>query len=269
MSEIRLSCPHCQASLRLPGAIPAGKKLKCPKCSGMFVSPEPEEPPEPVAVPGRMREPLADDEAPDRPVRRRRRDAEDDYDDVETRRRNDEDEEFDDEIERPRRRRRQRRRRSAERSGAVTAVGVVNIIFGVLSLLCGLVIFLGASLIGIGGKAAAQNAMPNNPQGAQAAGGVMAMAGAMAAVFAVIFIVFAALYVFAGVGVLKRQQWGRVLTIVLASLSAVGLVINVMQMAMGRGAFSFPVVSGFAVSAGYVILCLAVLFNRDYAAEFE
>jgi len=39
-----VTCPECQSQLRIPAAIPAGKKIRCPKCQVIFVvNPEAEE----------------------------------------------------------------------------------------------------------------------------------------------------------------------------------------------------------------------------------
>src|SRR5262245_5955983 len=37
MSATRLTCPACQATLRLAQAVPAGKQVKCPKCANLFL----------------------------------------------------------------------------------------------------------------------------------------------------------------------------------------------------------------------------------------
>lgn len=36
MTAVRVTCPECDAVLKLAGSPPSGKKLKCPKCEAMF-----------------------------------------------------------------------------------------------------------------------------------------------------------------------------------------------------------------------------------------
>src|SRR5437660_443743 len=38
-----VNCPHCGAILKSAAAVPAGKKVKCPKCSNTFATPSLEE----------------------------------------------------------------------------------------------------------------------------------------------------------------------------------------------------------------------------------
>jgi predicted Zn finger-like uncharacterized protein len=84
--EITLTCPACSATLRLAQEVPAGKKVKCPKCGVTFTPGEElideaviaEESVEAVRPARRARD---DDDYDDRPRRRRRDDYDDDYDD--------------------------------------------------------------------------------------------------------------------------------------------------------------------------------------------
>jgi hypothetical protein len=36
MAEVKYPCPQCKASLKLKAEVPAGKKIKCPKCEAVF-----------------------------------------------------------------------------------------------------------------------------------------------------------------------------------------------------------------------------------------
>jgi len=74
-----ITCPYCATKLRLQTAIPPGKRVACPKCSGSFApagEAEPEPPVLEVAPPraSRNSEPADDyeDERDDRPRRRSR-----------------------------------------------------------------------------------------------------------------------------------------------------------------------------------------------------
>lgn len=64
MAPARIVCPSCNAGLRLAAALPAGKKIKCPKCQKSF-APTPEE--EPKEVVEAIDEPAAADTEQDQP----------------------------------------------------------------------------------------------------------------------------------------------------------------------------------------------------------
>ena len=42
MAPATIPCPNCRAILRTSNPLPAGKRVRCPKCSAPFVVPEPE-----------------------------------------------------------------------------------------------------------------------------------------------------------------------------------------------------------------------------------
>lgn len=44
-ASISIKCEHCSANLKLPGTIAPGKKIKCPKCSGVITVPSSSAPP--------------------------------------------------------------------------------------------------------------------------------------------------------------------------------------------------------------------------------
>ncbi len=116
MAESTLTCPSCSTTLRLAQEVPAGRKVKCPKCGVTF-------------TPG---EEVIDSavvaEEPVRPARR----VDDDYDDRPRRRRRDDD--YDDDYDdRPRRKRQREKPRS-----------VAALIFIILAIIAVPVVVLGA-----------------------------------------------------------------------------------------------------------------------------
>src|SRR5262245_40428550 len=86
MAESLLTCPACSTTLRLAQEVPAGKKVKCPKCGVMFTPGEEVVDAGIVADEPRPR-PRPRDADDDRPRRRRRDDYDADYDDRPRRRR--------------------------------------------------------------------------------------------------------------------------------------------------------------------------------------
>jgi hypothetical protein len=135
---VKVSCPECSTTLRLPDSVAPGKRITCPKCGTGFPVPDPDEPEtaaeEEDEAPAvrkkaarraaededeeddrparkrRSREEGDDDEEDDRPARKRRRDEEEDEDDdrpARKRRARDEDED-EDEDDRPRRKKKRK-----------------------------------------------------------------------------------------------------------------------------------------------------------------
>lgn len=119
-------------------------------------------------------------------------------------------------------------RKTPPRSGAVTAVAIVNFIVGGLSMFCGLLIgVLGGAagaMLGAGMDGAMENARRTSggmgvPGGGPSGLGVGAVLGGIAIVMGIITFLMGVPTVIAGIGVLKRQQWGRILTLILGGLS--------------------------------------------------
>lgn len=181
----------------------------------------------------------------DRPRRRRERDRDDDYED--------------DYVD--------RRLRRTEHSGAVTAVGIINIIVGSRAVLVGLCVFLGGAFLG-----GAANDFRGNP-GAGLAG---AFAGAIIIV-AFLILVVAVLEILAGVGVLNRKNWARIMTLVLGGLSALLGLLHIFGV-VGAMNNPFPEDRAGAVLVnllliflyiGYTVLVYVILLNPAYADEFQ
>lgn len=195
-----------------------------------------------------------------RPRRRRRYEDEEEYEDV-----------------------RRRRRGGRGSSGSVTSVGVITIILGSLQLLCGMCSSIGAIAMGAGAGQA--------PPGA---GFLPAFLAGAAIVVAILILIFGALYLVGGIGVIQRRNWGKIMTLVMAGFSGLGgilciiAVINILF--MGPAVVGGP--PGFQANVqqnvqqakvmGVVIYTLAmivlfthcimsyvVLLNSRNAAEFE
>jgi len=199
---------------------------------------------------------------------------------------------YDDEEPRPRRRRRSyeeeddyeapRRRRGGEASGGVTGVGVFTIILGSLLLLCGL------CYSGLGLVAGAGGAGGGGPPGF---GGMMQMAAGILIVIALLILIFGALYLAGGIGVVQRRNWGRIMTLVMAAFSGLGgilMIINIIvQLAQPapppqfgppgfQQGFQSGRIIGILVGAVFMIIlfthCImsyVVLLNSRNASEFE
>lgn len=206
-----------------------------------------------------------------------------------------EDFDFEEDEERSRRQRRRRsyeeeedyeaprRRRggSGQAAGSITGVGVITIILGSLMLLCGL------CYSGIGLMAGAGAAGGGGPPGFP---GLMGMAAGILIVVALLILIFGALYLAGGIGVVQRRNWGRIMTLVMAGFSGlfgiltiIGVISNLLQPTpppqFGPG-FQQGFQSGriMSVLIGVVmmivlfthcIMSYVVLLNSRNASEFE
>lgn len=138
--------------------------------------------------------------------------------------------------------------------GLITAVAVMNYVFGGLSLACGVCTgVLGGSVLGV-----LLTAMSNDPQVEPGAKLGMGIASAVIIVITVIQLLVGLLIVLAGYGVQNYRQWGRILTIVLAVISALLGVAGLLQL----NPFSF-------VQLAYAIFALIVMLNPEYTKDFR
>jgi hypothetical protein len=153
------------------------------------------------------------------------------------------------------------------RSGAVTAVAVVNFVLGALNVICGIVMFVAFnSIMGLFSSAFSQAAQQQPGMTAeqqkqlQQASGVMGTLGtAGGIILGTCGLIFGILYILGGVGVLNRRSWGRILTIILGIFAAIIAVLALFTL-------NIPVL---VVDGGYAIFVLIVLFNSKNAAEFR
>jgi hypothetical protein len=190
----------------------------------------------------------------DRPRRRRDRDR-DRYDD-------EDDEDYD---------RGGRRGKSGTRSGAVTSVGVLGIILGSLDLLFGLCLVVVVLFMGDAGGRGGAFALPGF-------GGAMALV----VIMTLVVLLWGALMISSGVGVLNRRSWARVMVLVLTGIGAAfGLLCLIaafgalsvganVQGAGGAGFMGFLIY--FLIAAiliGYCVLSYIVLLNSRNASEFR
>ena len=129
-----------------------------------------------------------------------------------------------------------------KRTGGMTAVGVLNIVFGAIGALFSLLIVLGGGLVaamGAGMEAEFGAEFEGAAVGTAGLGGIMAIAGIVA------FGACAAM-VFSGIGVLGLKPWGRKLAMVCGGAWAVLNIITLF------GGFN-PLNLGFAVYGGLLV----------------
>ncbi len=151
---------------------------------------------------------------------------------------------------------------SAGVPGGVIAVAVYNFVLGGLSILAGLCFLLGGAVFGLGGQQL-QRELAQNPQlDEQARAQVESffqIGGAVMVIVAVLVMVMAVLWIITGVGLLRLRNWARVTTLVLAGLSGVLALCNLLQLNL----------LGTAVLGAYCATAFVILLRSDTAARFH
>lgn len=160
--------------------------------------------------------------------------------------------------------------RRRPKSGAVTAVAVVNFVLGGLSSLCGLLFMVAGSfvvqMLGGLGQEIARQPPPDMPAAevraleaaAQVAGGIGTM---IVVIVAVIILFIGVTMILAGVGVVQRKSWGRILTLILGGIASIFAILALLQI---RSAWL-----ALLIYSAYAVLVFAVLLNKENAREFN
>jgi hypothetical protein len=136
------------------------------------------------------------------------------------------------------------------RSGAVTGVAVANFLLGILEIVQGVFLLVGAGVFGSAGR------LPGAPAEFRQAAGVLA---ALAVMLAVVSILMGLLMELAGWGLLARRPWARSLTLVLGGLAVLAALASLNPLN--------PL--SLILNAGYAALVFVVLLNPRYTAEFS
>jgi len=148
-------------------------------------------------------------------------------------------------------------KRAKKKAGIVTALGIVNYVFGGLKLLTAIAFFVGgAALAALITGAAAKGG--NNGLSRADAGALAGAVGAGIIFVGVLLLISAGMSIAAGYGVMERKQWGRILTLVLGVLSGLTVLASVVTLNLGG-----------LISLAYCIFVFVVLLNKDNAAEFR
>lgn len=128
-----------------------------------------------------------------------------------------------------------------KRPGLATAAGIVQIVFGGLSLLGGFALLALAGIFG-------------SIDEGEAVSDFLAM---VFLILAIVVLIIGAVQLVAGIGLLKNQSWARILTIVLAILSLANAAFTIFQ-----GDFTS------ILAIGAAIFLLVAMFNKDVAAFY-
>ncbi|PQO47890.1 hypothetical protein [Blastopirellula marina] len=136
--------------------------------------------------------------------------------------------------------------------GLITAVAVVNYIFGGLCLSCGVCFGV------LGGGVLALFLAGDGPQMDEPAKMGVGIGAAVIIGMMAVQMLVGLLVILAGYGVQNYRQWGRILTIVLAVVSALLGVFSLLQLS--------PI---GLLQIGYAVFALVVMLNPHYTKEFQ
>jgi hypothetical protein len=106
------------------------------------------------------------------------------------------------------------------RTGGMTAIGILNIVFGCIGCLFALVTVLGGGLLTALGTAAGESGAETGAEFA-AGGGEVAAAGGAIMLFGLFGLAVGVILFVAGIGVMKVAPWGRSLSLAAAALAIV------------------------------------------------
>jgi len=137
------------------------------------------------------------------------------------------------------------RRGPTRKSGAVTAVAIINFIIGGLNAIFGILI------VALGGLAFMASSALDSQKAMEASSIVMAVG--------VLYLFFGAFAIIAGIGVIMRQNWGRVLTLIMGFLALITAIMSIPA----------QLYIGLLLNGGYAVFVIIVMFNRKYGAEFS
>lgn len=135
------------------------------------------------------------------------------------------------------------------RTGSMTAMGILNIVFGALGTLVFSLMMLGAGILTAAGTSSTTEE-----------GGMLAMGGGILMLIGVVGLAINVMLLASGIGVLKVAPWGRKLSIIYGGL---GLVVYGGSLATAE--FSITTV----VALGYCVLLLALCFTPGWRAAFS
>ncbi len=159
------------------------------------------------------------------------------------------------------------------RSGLVTAMAVINFVFGGLGILCGILGFLGGAFLASAGSAGSDFERELERQmrqkGVQVPGGqvtskTVQTVGTIVMITSLVSLLWGAGAITGGIGLIGRKNWGRILTLVLAGVSGLLAILSLIQIgSTGAMGLLNVLIYGF-----YTVFAFVVLLNPNRAREF-
>ncbi len=141
-----------------------------------------------------------------------------------------------------------------KRTGGMTTMGILNIVFGAFGTLGSLLIILGGGILAASsGAIETGSEIEGMGEMAAAGGGLFILIGLVSAVFSVMLI-------FAGIGVLKLAPWGRKLSMVCGG----GFIFLNLISLFGSG-FTLSTIIGIAYGGTLLVLCFTESWKKAFA----
>ena len=142
------------------------------------------------------------------------------------------------------------------------AVAVVNLVFAALTLGCGvLLVAAGDEIRREMDREIARQAHGNMRH----EDAVREVAETVINVIVIISLVFGVFLLLGGIGLLKRQQWGRILSIIAAGIGILLAILSIVSLAQGEAG----ALISLAFFAGYATLVFTILLSSNVAREFR
>jgi hypothetical protein len=131
----------------------------------------------------------------------------------------------------------------------MTAIGILNIVFGALGAVAGALMVLGAGVLTATGASSVSEE-----------GNMLALGGGILMIIAVVALGVSVMLLASGIGILKVAPWGRTLSIICGVL---GMLVHGASLATS----SFSITS--AAALGYSVLLAVMCFTPAWRAAFS
>jgi hypothetical protein len=133
------------------------------------------------------------------------------------------------------------------------------VVAAVTNFLAGTLAMIGGALIAAASASALDVAMSQASVQGPDAERVRSIASGILSLISLVLILFGVAAVAAGVGVLKRQAWGRGLSIVLAYLAGALAIVSLV----------LTIAYGVVIFGAHALVMLLVLNDKDYSYQFR
>lgn len=144
--------------------------------------------------------------------------------------------------------------------GGIITVAILNFVLSGLCILCGLLTALAA--VGMATVFSGVSRRVNAP------GEIRALGGAIMAVIIVVgilYLIYGVMLIAAGIGLLKREQWGRILTFVCAGFAGLIAMFQVLGLIGG----SWQAAVGLLIFGGYCVAAFVLLLLPGTNLAFQ
>jgi hypothetical protein len=161
----------------------------------------------------------------------------------------------------------------APRSGMVMAIAIVSFVLGGLSILFGLLGFLVGSLFASAGRmqgdlermAAQEFARQGAEFPGSGVGSSIAFLGTLMMILSIAFLLWGAMTIPSGIGLLKRRRWGRMLSLIVAGVAGLIALVSIVPIFIGGG---MSTVLNILLYGGYAAWVFLVLLRARAKSEF-